>query len=265
MTGMKYGALCRVNEAKATSEIEIKSNRADGRSSDDELRPIFLKQSIISGANGSCYFESGGTKVFCAVHGPRASAVTHSIDGVLHCEVRWAHFSGVAGMSSADRRGGDGVTDEERDLSRALIRILQAVTRVSAYPKCRIDVCAFVLEDDGGAFSGVISAASLALADAGIEMTDLTAGCSAAILNGKVILDPCAEERRHSSAEVLIAYLTNGAAISNLIVTGEVEVQHLRNAVNVCCTGASRVCALMRNCGEKQAKRNFKKLKAAKS
>lgn len=258
MTSMKYGALCRINEPE-TKAPKDSSARADGRTSNDELRPIFLRQSIISGANGSCYFESGGTKVFCAVHGPRASGVSHSIDGNLTAEVRWARFSGLSGMSSSDRRGGDGVTDEERDLSRALVRILQAVTRVSAYPKCRIDVCAFVLEDDGGAFAGVTTAASLALADAGIEMIDLSAGCSAGVLDGKVILDPCAQERHRCSAEVLVSYLASGAAVTNLIVTGEVELDHLRNAVHLSCAGASRVCALMRNCAEKQAKKTYKK------
>ena len=46
------------------------------------------------------------------------------------------------------------------------------------YPKSVIDIYVIVLEDDGGAVGAAITATSLALANAGIEMLDLVGCCS---------------------------------------------------------------------------------------
>ena len=46
-----------------------------------------------------------------------------------------------------------------------------------------------VLQSDGGSRVAGITAASLALADAGINMRDLVVGCSSGIVEGQVVLD----------------------------------------------------------------------------
>jgi exosome complex component RRP41 len=50
---------------------------------------------------------------------------------------------------------------------------LEAVIQLEKYPKAAIDVFAVVLEADGSVLAGCINAASLALANGGIEMKDL--------------------------------------------------------------------------------------------
>lgn len=250
---MRYGPLVRVLPEEKQSKS--KARGPCGRKEADELRPIYIRGSVISKAAGSSYFESGGTKVFCAVHGPRPSPSSHSIDAVIQCEVRRASFSGAVALD----RQGEYATDEERELSASLARTLTAVTRLSIYPKSRIEVSAFVLEDDGGAFAGVITAASLALADAGIEMLDLTAGGTAAILNGKVLLDPSAKEEREAEGTVMVGYMTSSGRVADLMQTGEVEVEKLQEAIRLCCGGATKVCGLMRKCLVKEATKTFKK------
>lgn len=249
-----YGTLCVVEET--TKNKEDRRTRADGRQSWDELRPLYLRGSVLSGSTGSSYLEIGGTKVFCAVYGPRASGATQSIEGTMHCEIRWAQFSG---SRDAQRRAGEAATDVERELSRALGRSLQAAVRLDAYPKSRIDVCVFVLEDDGGAFGATVTAATHALADAGIELVGLTVGCTAGVVDGHVVLDPCGEEQTASSGEVLVAYLANGGGVTSLIVTGEVEVERLQEAIQLCSNSASQICALIRSTLEKQARKSYKK------
>lgn len=66
--------------------------------------------------------------------------------------------------------------DGERYISHELVRIVLAVTGVKIHPRCRIYGCAFMIEDDSGAFSGVTTDASLVLSDEGIEMIGLSAG-----------------------------------------------------------------------------------------
>lgn len=259
---MRYGPLCRVS-APAAAKASDPAVRTDGRPSWDELRPIFLKASVLSSAAGSAYFEAGGTKVFCAVYGPRAWA-SSSIDAVIQSEVRWAHFSGrhaaELGAAGGERsRINESASNEERELGASLARTLSTVTRLAMYPKSRIEVSAFVLEDDGGAFAAVVTAASLALADAGIEMLDLTAGSTAAVVDGKVVLDPNSEEEEKASGTVMVAYMANAAKVTDLLQTGEIEVEQLSEAIQLGCSGATQVCRLTKACLEKQAKKLLKK------
>lgn len=229
----------------------------------DELRPIFLKPSVLSSAAGSAYFEAGGTKVFCAVYGPRTWAST-SIDAVIQAEIRWAHFSGrnaaePVAPGGERSRVSEAASNEERELGASLSRTLSTVTRLEMYPKSRIEVSAFVLEDDGGAFAAVVTSASLALADAGIEMFDLTSGSTAAVVDGKVILDPNSEEEENASGTVMVAYTANTAKVTDLLQTGEIEVEKLSEAIQLGCSGATQVCGLTKACLERQAKKLLKK------
>ncbi|KAI0562362.1 exosome component 6 Mtr3 [Gracilaria domingensis] len=178
MTTISYGPLVRIEEDKKNHPEP--GVREDGRRW-DELRPIYLRVSLLSKATGSGYYEGGGTKIFCAVHGPRPSSSNYTIHGTIHCDVRWAQFSG---RQAASNRQGEIVSEEEREFSTSLQRTLAAVVRLENYPKSRIDVSAFVLEDSGGGFAAVITAASLALADAGVEMTDVVAGSTVAMMGG---------------------------------------------------------------------------------
>jgi len=51
--------------------------------------------------------------------------------------------------------------------------------RLEAFPKSEVDVFVIVLQDAGAALAAAITAASLALADAAVEMYDLVTACSA--------------------------------------------------------------------------------------
>lgn len=203
--------------------------------------------------------------MFCAVHGPRPSTASTSIDAVIHSEVRWANFSGrhdwehLAEDAEQSSRSNDVTSNEERELSTSLSRTLSTVTRLSQYPKSRIEVSAFVLEDDGDAFGAVVTAAALALADAGIELLDLAAGCSAAVVDGRIVLDPDAKEEQESCATIMVAYMATTGKVTDLIQSGEIDVEQLEEAIRLCCGGATQITRLMRTCLEKSAKKALKK------
>jgi exosome complex component MTR3 len=67
---------------------------------------------------------------------------------------------------------------EEKELSMLMVQALEVSLRLETFPKSEIDVFVLVLEESGGMVGAAITAASLALADAGIEMYDLVASCS---------------------------------------------------------------------------------------
>jgi exosome complex component MTR3 len=60
-----------------------------------------------------------------------------------------------------------------------MVQALEVSVMLEKYPKSVIDCYILVLESDGGALSASITCASMALANAGIEMYDLVAASSA--------------------------------------------------------------------------------------
>jgi exosome complex component MTR3 len=71
-------------------------------------------------------------------------------------------------------------------LKRAL---LPAVCR-HEFPNFQVDVFANVLEDDGSVLVAAITAAGLALADAGVPMYDVLTASSVLIFNDQILNDP---------------------------------------------------------------------------
>lgn len=142
------------------------------RSGRDHLE-INARTGAVRAAVGSAIFELGGTRVVCAVYGPQVDARQEfSERGRLACEVKIAAFArpqrGAAATASVD----------ESAMAAEMHTALAPSLRLEAYPKSLWQLCAFVVEDDGSALPSLINCASLALADAGVQMFDLVASCS---------------------------------------------------------------------------------------
>ncbi len=235
------------------------STRPDGRVENGALRPIFVRGGILSQPHGSAYYEAGGTKVFCAVNGPHASS--SSVECSVQCEVRWASFARTAEKTEADNSGGGGISNLERELSSGLTRTMTATVLLEHYPKSRIDVSVFVLEDDGSAYAAIVSAASMALAEAGIAMRDLVCAASAVLKDDKIILDPCAAEEETADGSVLVAYQPTFGKVTDVIQTGEMGPMMVINALRVCTESAVQVSELVRTALKKQSSKLMKKRK----
>ena len=67
------------------------------------------------------------------------------------------------------------------ETSTLIAQALELSIPLEKYPKAAIDVHIFVLESSGGVVGTATTCASLALADAGVELFDLVAACSAVI------------------------------------------------------------------------------------
>jgi len=162
--------------------------RCDGRLS-DQIRPIFMKTGIISRAKGSSYIEMNETKIICAVYGPRevTRREDFSMRGQLNCELKFATFSGIMRRQHM-------LDTEEKDLSMVITQALEPTVILEKFPKSRMDIFITVLQDDGGALSGALTCASVALADAGIEMFDLVVGCNLRCSNDIMLMDPTKHE-----------------------------------------------------------------------
>ena len=108
---------------------------------------------------------------------------------------------------------------------------LQPAIKMDAYPKSSIQVTIVVLENDGSCLGHAITCASLALMNAGIEMTDVVVGTTLGIFPSNVMALDCTEkEKKHygQCGEIVIAYMLASGSISQIMFTGcEVEATKL--------------------------------------
>ncbi|XP_065272946.1 exosome complex component MTR3 [Emys orbicularis] len=182
------------------------------------LRPLLARAGLLSQAEGSAYVElSGGTKVLCAVRGPREAAEGR---GRLLCEFRRAPFS----ARGARPRPGPAAAARERELGLALQEALAPAVRLARYPRARLELTALVLQDSGSALAAALSAAALALADAGVEMFDLVVGCGlcrAPGPGGAWLLQPSEAEERAAAARLTVALMPGLNQVAGLLGSGQ--------------------------------------------
>ena len=174
------------------------SSSTQGRAA-TALRPYAFKTGVVSAASGSCFVQAGATKVLVSVFGPRQHArAEYTETGVLHCEWRSASFARAGARRDVPPSSGD------RHAAWAMVQALSPSVRLEAYPKSSVDLFVLVLQDEGSALAAALCAASVALADAAIEMFDLTPACSLVMSpDGNVRLDPTAAEEADERAPSL--------------------------------------------------------------
>ncbi|XP_074007849.1 exosome complex component MTR3 [Numenius arquata] len=205
------------------------------------LRPLFARAGLLSQAEGSAYLElSGGTKVLCAAWGPReAGEAGGTGGGQLLCEFRRAPF---ASRGARWRPGTAAEREAEREAAAALREALEPAVRLSRYPRARLAVSALLLQDGGSALAATISAAAMALADAGVEMYDLAVGCALCRSPGPSapwMLQPGEPEERRAVARLTVALLPALNQVSAVLGGGqgsppEAWAQALRLAIDGC-------------------------------
>ena len=197
-------------------------------------------------ANGSAYVETSGTKLVCSVYGPRDKHRKHdfSSKGHMTCVLSYAPFSRAERVSSGHQ---DALSKEYSSL---ITEALQCAVCLNSYPKAQIDVYINVLEDNGNTLSHAIVAASVAIADAGIEMLDLVTSCSL-VFNDKVTcIDPDNIEALHPdiNGSLTVAYLPSLNQISCLLKDGEQDVDESITVINTCIEACLRVHEIMKEC-----------------
>jgi len=182
--------------------IDKKGLRVDGRKT-DELRPIKFEIGLLNKASGSAYIEQGKNKIIAAVYGPRETHPRHRAlrdKALLRCRYHIAPFS-------VEERKPPAPSRREIELSKVIGQALEAAVFVELYPRTSIDVFIEVLQSDGGSRCASISAAALALADAGIPLRDLVAACAAGKVDGQIVLDLNDIEDKFGEADLQVALM----------------------------------------------------------
>jgi len=221
--------------------IDKKGLRLDGRKP-DELRQTKIEIGILSNAEGSAYIQQGKNKILAGVYGPRELHPKHLAlpdRTVLRCRYHMAPFSVEERKSPAPSR-------REIELSKVIRESLETSIFLEYYPRTAIEVFIEVLQADGGTRCASITAASLALADAGIPMRDLVVACAAGKVDDTIVLDLMDTEDKMGTADVPVALMPNLNVITLLQMDGILTLEEFEKAVNLAVEGCRKIYAIQK-------------------
>lgn len=176
--------------------------RIDGRKA-DELRNVKIVARVLNDADGSAYIEWGKNKILAGVYGPSECIPRHDQSlyrAVIKCRYNMAPFSG------AEEHGRSGPSRRSKELSKVIKEAFENVIISENFPKTQIEIFVEVLQSDGGTRCAAVTAAAVALADAGIPMKDLISAVAVCKIDGKMAVDPGKEEDNFGESDMPIAF-----------------------------------------------------------
>jgi len=222
--------------------------RLDGRKL-DELRKIKIKVGVLQRADGSAYLEWGQNKIIAAVYGPREALPKH-IQNPYRALVDY-HYR-MATFSVPDRKNPK-PGRREIEISKVSGEALEKAIFLERFPNTTIDIFVEVLDSNAGTRVAALSAASVALVDAGIPMRDLVSAVGVGKAGGEVILDLNKEEEDAPDAvDIPLAILPRTQEVVLLQMDGLLSKQEWGKAIKLGVQGCKQVYEVQREALRKQ-------------
>jgi len=218
--------------------------RSDGRTN-DQLRPIEAKIGVVNRADGSALFKIGKTIAYAAVYGPRAlhpKFLQNPEKGILRCNYNMMSFSG------SGERVKPGPTRRSREISMVTEKALVPILSLEQYPNAVVDVYVELLQTDSGTRCAGISAAAMALADAGIPMKDLISSVSVGLVNGNSVVDLTKEEEDSEGAvDIALAIMPRKKEVTLLQLDGVLSKDQLRKTLELGIKACEQIYKIQQN------------------
>ncbi|MEM1622632.1 MAG: exosome complex exonuclease Rrp41 [Sulfolobales archaeon] len=210
--------------------------RHDGRRP-DELRPIRMSVGILNKASGSALVEYGETKVLAAVHGPREIPQRHLLlpdRAIIRCRYHMLSFSTHERKSPVPTR-------REIELSKVIREALEPVVMSETFPRTAIDIFIEIINADGGTRTAAVTAASLAIADAGIPMKDIVVGVAVGKVDGVLVLDIDEVEDTFGEADMPVAIAPSLGMVTLLQLNGVLTREEFSEALKLALAGVKLI------------------------
>jgi exosome complex component MTR3 len=229
---------------------------------------------MIEPAMGSSLVELGHTKVLCQVSLSFSHPDAAPDMGLLECNVRFAPHVGIDesqvrsqavvpldSIISAGKFQSETLT-RESSLSIQLHSALVSVLKLEHFSKCALVLDVTILQDDGSVLTTCITAASLALADARVEMLDLVTSCTVAVIQSEqqgdgeadgyeedepiFLADPTEAEGSRATAIICLAMTPNLKEVTLWSQSGRLDATHANQAIDLCRSGCRTIHKFMR-------------------
>lgn len=211
--------------------------RLDGRAP-DEMRDVTMEVGPLNRADGSAFVEIGDTRVMAAVEGPMELHPQHlqkADRAVLQANYNMAPFSVDDRMSPKPGR-------RDKEIGLVTKRALEPAVMLEEFPKAAIKVHVEVLEADASTRVTGITAAGIALADAGIPMRGIVQASAVGKLEDRMVLDVAGEEDAYGKADIPVATI-NGSLddITLLQMDGDITTEDVREGLELAETGNQKL------------------------
>ena len=205
--------------------IDENGLRMDGRKP-EECRPIQIETGVIPVADGSARVIWGKNEVIAAVYGPMEAhprKIQRQDRAVLDVRYNMAPFS------TSDRIR-PGFNRRSREISKVTAEALESVVLLELYPRSKIRVEIEIICAEAGTRCAGITAASVALAHAGIPMTDLVVSVASGKVNDVVVCDLNKEEDNYGEADLPMGILPNTGELVFLQMDGDLSQEEFKTA-----------------------------------
>jgi exosome complex component RRP41 len=207
---------------------------------------------VLKNTDGSAYVEWGRTKILVGVMGPRESHPKHLAmpdKARIDAFYRMASFSVEEWKSPAPSR-------RETELSKVIREALGPAVFTEYFPRTSIDIFIEVLQADGSTRCAAISAASLALVDAGIPMRDLVASIAVGKVEGQLVLDVQDKEDKEGESDMPMAYMPSKNAVTLLQMDGQITHDEFLRSIELLKKGCLDVYKMQKEAIEAHFKVN---------
>ncbi len=206
------------------------TKRPDGRKF-DELREMRAQVGVIPRADGSALFAFGDTVAIAAVYGPKQLHPQHLQNpekGTLRVVYDMLSFS-------VPERKKPGPSRRSQEISKVTEWALAPSIQIGNFQNTVVDVHIMVLQANASTRCAGINAASLALAHAGIPMTELVSAVSVGKIDDKIVVDLIKEEEDYEDGEgatdIPLAFLSKSEKLTLVQLDGRTSTEKLKEAI----------------------------------
>lgn len=210
-------------------DLLVDGKRVDGRDP-EEMRELNITMSPLESADGSALVEIGNTRVLAAVEGPKELHPQHLQKphrAIVRAKYNMAPFS-------VDDRMNPKPSRRDKEISLVTKRAFEAAINLEEFPRAVIEVHIEVLEADASTRVTGITAAGLALADAGIPMTGIVQASAVGKLEDTMVLDVAGEEDAYGLADIPVATINGDIdQITLLQMDGDITPDDVREGLKL--------------------------------
>ncbi len=224
-------------------KLIVDGKRIDGRDF-NEMRKVKIVASPLKNADGSAYIEWGNNKILAAVYGPRETNPRHFADptkAIIKCRYQMAPFSSLSdhGRTGPNRRA--------TEISKVIKEVFENVVVLSDFPGSQIDIYMEILQGDGGTRAAALTAASVALAAAGIHMRDLVYAVSVGRIDDKMAIDFNMIEDNYSDSDMPLAISPRSNEILLLQMDGGLTKEQLSEGIKMAIDAGKTISKLQKD------------------
>jgi len=203
-----------------------------------DLRNLKITAGVLKKANGSAMIEWGNNRILASVYGPREVFPKHMTDprkALINARYVMAPFS------SSEEHGRSGPNRRSIEISKVAKHVFENNVLVHQFPKTMININMEVLQSDGGTRVAAITAASVALVDAGIPVRDLVQGVSIGKIEGMQVADLDKTEDNYGDSDMPAIVSLRTGEILLYQMDGKLTKAEVDNALSMIFEGAKKV------------------------